>query len=49
MPAAAAIASAAIAAYSSNKASKEQSAGIQKGIDASSALAQQRGLGLGAS
>jgi hypothetical protein len=42
MPVAAAlVASAAISAYSSNKASKEQAAGIQKGIDSSSALAQQ--------
>lgn len=39
--AAAAVVSAGIGAYSSNKASKEQSEGIQKGIDASAALAQQ--------
>jgi hypothetical protein len=35
------LASTAVSAYSSNKASKEQSKGIQKGIDASAALAQQ--------
>jgi len=39
--AAAAVVAAGIGAYSSNKASKEQSAGIQKGIDASSSLAEQ--------
>lgn len=39
--AAAAVVAAGIGAASSNKASKEQSKGIQKGIDASAALAQQ--------
>ena len=35
------VASTAYSAYSANKAAKEQAAGVQKGIDASSALAQQ--------